>query len=83
MTTQSKGSTFSKYAKKRHKSACRMLGFALTEDTRQGWHDLGAIFAVRLSVEERMAIAGASIVTLPPDAIDAVCTALENHGRRA
>lgn len=54
------------FAKDAHKRASRMLGYALTLDDRRGWRDAAVVWAARLTVGERAAMALAAPRSLDP-----------------
>lgn len=66
---------------RRHLKAVRMLGYALVLDDFDGWDSASSVWAVRLSAEERAALAFAALRTLDPDqARDIAETALGGAG---
>lgn len=62
----------SKFAKDRHKRACRMVGYALTADDPAIWHQTAAILAHRLSTRELASVAYAALRALDPEAREMV-----------
>jgi hypothetical protein len=61
------------YAKDEHKRAARMLGYALTRGTADAWLDAAAVFAARLTQQERAGMAFAALKAMDRD--DAAMTA--------
>ena len=57
----------SKYAKPAHKSAARMLGFALTLGTEADWWEFSAVTYARLTRKERAALAYFALMSLDED----------------
>ena len=62
----SKKNALSLYGKPSHKRAARMLGYALTLGTSEGWLAASAIFEARLSEAERASLAFAALCGLHP-----------------
>lgn len=60
-------STFAKMIDPAHKSAARILGYALTLDSSPGWEDFALILRLRLSRRERVSLAYAAALALDPD----------------
>ena len=59
----------SRFAKSSHKSAARMLGYALTLGTEANWAVFSALIFARLTATERAALAYAALNALDdPDA---------------
>lgn len=50
-----------------HKSAGRSLCYALAADSFRNWMGVSAVWAARLSTQERAALAYAALKCLPPD----------------
>ena len=57
----------SRYAKPAHKSAARMLGYALTLGAEASWWDFAAVLYARLTRKERAALAYAALMALDYD----------------
>ncbi len=53
------------YAKDRHKRAVKMLGYALTLATNECWRSTADVWTIRLTLDERYALALAALTTLP------------------
>ena len=72
-TPNSGKSAISIYGKDAHKRASRMLGYALTIGDFPAWEAASAIWAARLTVQERIALAFMALGSLDDD--DAQMTA--------
>ena len=59
-------SYFSKAVSREHKGAARLLGFALHLGDFDAWVKASAAWSIRLSNEERAAMAFAALKSLPP-----------------
>lgn len=62
----------SKYARPAHKRAAKMLGYALTLDSFDGWETASAIWQARLTATERAALAWAALRALDDDQAETV-----------
>ena len=68
------------YAKDEHKRAARILGYALTLDTVEGWWSFAQVIAARLTVKERTSLVFMAIQSLEyDDAVLAVEAALDGE----
>ena len=75
-------STLGKNTKPEHKSAARMLGFVLTLGTSSAWRHFTFLISIRLSREERAALAFMTLKALDrDDLIIVVNTALSRSPR--
>ena len=57
------------FARDAHKRASRVLGYALTLDDRAGWSAAAVVWAARLTVGERAALALAALSSLDPEEV--------------
>ncbi|SFR32726.1 hypothetical protein [Litoreibacter janthinus] len=71
--------TLGKYTKPEHKSAARMLGYVLTLGTNSAWWQFATLVGIRLSHEERAALAFMTLNALDND--DAIIVADTALGR--
>ncbi|WP_439521078.1 hypothetical protein [Marivita sp.] len=60
-------SLMSLFAKREHKAAARILGYALTLDTETAWWGLRASLQYRLEAHERAALAFMALKSLDPE----------------
>lgn len=70
-----RSSTLSRYIKPEHKRMSRMLGYCLTLGTEQAWRGFSMVAAVRLTPEERAALAFAALQALQEDHAELAATA--------
>lgn len=55
-----------------HRAASRCLGFALTTNEVEAWHDCTAVWRMRLTEQERAGLAWAALRGLAPDTAEHV-----------
>jgi len=60
-------SAMSLYAKDRHQRAAKMLGYCLTLETPDAWNGFSLVASLRLTPNERAALALAALNSLEPD----------------
>lgn len=60
----------------RHKRMSRMLGYSLLLGTPEAWQAFGLVAAVRLSADERTALAAVCLATLSPDVATSISAAV-------
>ncbi len=78
-TPKRRRSAISKFAKRAHKKAAKLLGYALVLGTYEAWETASAIWQARLTETERAALAWAALRSLDHD--DAVTVAETALGR--
>ena len=77
-------SIMSRHAKPAHKSAARLLGYALTVGDYNTWEAASAVWEARLTAQERAALAYTAIRSLDyNDAIDVIDAAFPPEPGRA
>lgn len=72
ITSKSRRSTMSKYIQPAHKSASRMLGYALTLNDAFGWEGAALVFGAFLCQRERLGLAYAALEALRDDELAGV-----------
>ena len=71
-TAKSGFNAMSKFAKPAHKAVARMVGYALTLDTADGWSGLAFVLTARLAETERAALAYAALRALDQEQAELV-----------
>jgi hypothetical protein len=66
-TAKPRFNAMSKYAKRAHKAAARMLGYALTLGDEAAWHSMTIVLMAKLTDRERAALAYAALNSLDED----------------
>lgn len=61
-------SAMSRWASPKHKAAARSFGYALTLGDAEAWHGLAVVLLSRLTLQERVSLAYASLLTI--DSVD-------------
>lgn len=67
-------SAMSLYAKRSHRKAAKLLGYALTLDTPEGWLAASVVWQAILTPQEAATMAYAAFTALPPDLAEIVTT---------
>jgi hypothetical protein len=68
-------SMMSRFAKPEHKKAAKVLGYALTLDTTDGWFAASAVWQARMTPQEAAAAAWAALQATEPELAQMVATA--------